>query len=605
MVAFVSAFGACTSSPQKDESPAPTRVATSASREPRRRCPDRVIVDVEYPGAAVELVEHDIVVPLEAALQGLEGTHAIHAFVRAGRARLVVENTIDDGAIPTEPGAAKERLDRQLDATRDAIAAASSSLPDASVPPRVAILAGEERLLPVVVSGPLTPLQFLGWLDGFRRRLLGDPAVRGVDVIGAPARELVVRVDPRRLMAFGLGVSDVVATLQRFSLEYPRAIELSEPEAERVGELELSAGSRSVHLSGVEGSRSVRLSDVAELKQSVVPGPAVHIGDQQAVVVMVRTSSQGSDNGLADRIGQLAGDMPVGLVAIAAPAPIEISRCDVDAPTAAGPAAILEIDRDLTKAVVGALAPVGSPAHRVVIEGADVTDPDAEAGGITQVLEISRDDADARRVLKSWRLALAGLPNLGAWSVTPTGAQLTVELEHADPSALEDAAGRVRDRLATRPGVASIARRPADRTLIEAHVDRDRAGRLGVPVAEVLSLFSLARFGETIGHLGGGGDALALRVRLTDEPDDTAPEALLQMVLPMSDGRALRLGDVGALEVRRAPAEIHRHNHQRCVVLRIAADSDEAARDLVTLLDSTAIAELQAAIPGLTARLRP
>jgi hydrophobic/amphiphilic exporter-1 (mainly G- bacteria), HAE1 family len=220
-----------------------------------------VTVTTVYPGADPETVERDVSEILEEPISTLSGLESVRSVNVESVSLVVVQFDLDKDAAE----AAQE--------VRDKVSGALGQLPDEVEAPVVEKLDLDAApVMTLAMSGEL-PVQELTRLaeDVVKPALQRGEGVGAVDVIGGRERELRVVVDPDRLRAHGLAVTDVAAALKGQNLDAPAGRTL-EPGLER--NVRLTSEARTVDevramVVASPGGVPVRLRDVA----NVIDGP--------------------------------------------------------------------------------------------------------------------------------------------------------------------------------------------------------------------------------------------------------------------------------------------------------------------------------------------
>lgn len=176
--------------------------------------------DVDFPtinvsasleGAAPEVMEHDVVEPIEEAVVQVEGVKSITSSARQGSASITIELDLS------------RDVDVALQDVQTKVAQAQRSLPRDLDPPVVSKTNPEDQpIMWVGLSGPFAP-QILGDTARYRlkEKLQTVPGVGEVMMGGYLERNVRVWMDVDRLNAKGLTVADVTEALQRQHLELP------------------------------------------------------------------------------------------------------------------------------------------------------------------------------------------------------------------------------------------------------------------------------------------------------------------------------------------------------------------------------------------------
>jgi HAE1 family hydrophobic/amphiphilic exporter-1 len=189
-----------------------------------------VIVTTIYPGADPETMERDVSKKLEEPISTLSGLDSVSS-----------KNT-DSVSIVVAQFQLEKPVAEAAQEVRDKVSAAIGQLPVQAESPVVQKFdLGASPILTLALSGPL-PIQELTRLaeDVVKPQLQRQDGVGQVDVIGGRERELRVVVDPERLRAQGLAISDVGSALRGQNLDAPAGRTL-EPGMERIVRLSTQA----------------------------------------------------------------------------------------------------------------------------------------------------------------------------------------------------------------------------------------------------------------------------------------------------------------------------------------------------------------------------
>jgi len=212
-------------------------------------------VSVSWEGASPEVIEADIIEPIEEALTQVEGVKAINSSSSQGGGRVNIELGLE------------RNVDQALQDVQTRIAQIARSLPKDIDPPVVSKNNPEDQpIMWIAVSGPFSR-QFLS--DFARYRLKEElQKIEGVGEIfmgGYLARNVRIWVNAAKLDAQGLTVTDVIDALRRQHVELPAGLMESEGREVNVrvmGEaIDLAALRDIVVQQGPGGT--VRVADVA------------------------------------------------------------------------------------------------------------------------------------------------------------------------------------------------------------------------------------------------------------------------------------------------------------------------------------------------------
>ena len=266
-----------------------------------------VNVTIVYPGAGPEEVETLVTRPVEDAVAGINGVKRVVSTSTEGRALVGVELRLE-----VDPQAATAEV-------REKVAAIRGTLPQDIEDPTIQRF--DVAALPIMVFavGSTQPS------DVTRRQVEDDlkplleqiDGVAAVEVNGGEVREIQVNLDPRRLEALSLPLSEVAAKLAAENLDVPggqvkrdgRSISLrTKGEFQTISEIE------NVILRSDAGS-TVRLRDVGDVIDGYEDKTSTtRLNGADAVSFSVRKQSGANTVEIADRVeatlARLAGNFP-------------------------------------------------------------------------------------------------------------------------------------------------------------------------------------------------------------------------------------------------------------------------------------------------------
>ncbi|HEX7020933.1 MAG TPA: efflux RND transporter permease subunit, partial [Gemmatimonadaceae bacterium] len=191
--------------------------------------PPWLTVGVVYPGASPEVVEKEVLDPVEEQIGSIAGVKRIMGKAYDGYALLMIEFLYD------------KDLNVASQEVRDAISGIRADLPTEMKEPIVQKFNNTDMpIVSVAVSSTtLSPAELTRLVDpGITRELRAIPGVADVQIFGKVERELTVEIDPSRLQAANVSVAQVVQALQLQNLAAP------------VGRLTGALDERSIRLRG-------------------------------------------------------------------------------------------------------------------------------------------------------------------------------------------------------------------------------------------------------------------------------------------------------------------------------------------------------------------
>jgi multidrug efflux pump len=220
-----------------------------------------VNVSVGYEGAAPEVMETDVVDPIEDAITSVEGVKQISSTSRQGSANVTVEFDIS------------RNIDAALQDVQTRVAQAARRLPREIDPPVITKNNPEDSpIMWLSISGTRSPVFMADYVRNvIRPQLQTIEGVGEVFIGGYRERNVRVWFDAPRLESHTLTVLDVVGAIQREHLEVP-AGRIETPEREMnvraEGEALDLAGFRNLVVAFRDGT-PVRLQDVAVVEDGL------------------------------------------------------------------------------------------------------------------------------------------------------------------------------------------------------------------------------------------------------------------------------------------------------------------------------------------------
>ena len=285
----------------------------SYQRLPIEQIPDIdlpvVAVIQAYPGASPEAVETDLVKPIEDAVNTINGIDTIHSFAQPNQAMVII--LFDMDVVSTSA----------VQDVRDRMATLAGSFPDNAGDPQ--ILRFDPSELPIVSmavsSDTMTARDITALTDDvIVPRLSTISGVGRATVIGGVDRQIDIHIDPDRLNAFNIGVSQVIAAIRQENQDMP-AGSIKEGRLDQSLQIEGRLGRIDEFgdiIVGRLGGQPVRLSDVATIQagQSDVTSLALLDGERALAINVVKTqgaNTVGVARDIRHTIAELqAGDLP-------------------------------------------------------------------------------------------------------------------------------------------------------------------------------------------------------------------------------------------------------------------------------------------------------
>jgi len=282
-----------------------------------------VVVQIDYPGAAPEIVESEVTKKVEEAVNTIAGINQLFSRSYEGISVVIVQFNLDiEGR-------------RAADDVREKLSIVKASFRDEVKEPRVSRFDPAARpVYSLSLSSPdrTRSVQELTTLADqvIKKRLENVPGVGSVTLVGGLKRELNVYLKPQALEAFGIGVDQVIAAVRTENQDLP-AGSLRSREAERVVQVDgrikrpedlqqIIVARRGVSAGATAAApgQAVRLSQLAD----VVDGPeeveSLALYNGQRTLALEVQKSQGENtidvvDGLQRAMAALAAELPTGV----------------------------------------------------------------------------------------------------------------------------------------------------------------------------------------------------------------------------------------------------------------------------------------------------
>src|SRR5437867_11928633 len=272
--------------------------------------PPWLTVGVIYPGASPEVVEKEVLDPVEEQIGSITGVKRIMGKAYDGYALFMIEFLFE------------KDLNEASQDVRDAISGIRADLPTEMKEPIIRKFNNTDRPIVSVAlsSTTLSPAELTRLADpGITRELRAIPGVADVQIFGKVERELTVEIDPRRLQSANVSVSQVVQALQLQNLAAPVGRvtgALDERSIRLRGRLESASDFGNIVIAEHDG-RLIRLGDVARVRDGTEePRTLALYNGQEAVGIDVQKAKGYSTTDVAERIRHRLDDLrptlPVG-----------------------------------------------------------------------------------------------------------------------------------------------------------------------------------------------------------------------------------------------------------------------------------------------------
>ncbi|MDP3277268.1 MAG: efflux RND transporter permease subunit [Deltaproteobacteria bacterium] len=268
-----------------------------------------VIVTTVLPGAAPEQMESEVSDKIEDALNSISGVDELRSNNFEGLSVVVARFDLDK-PVAIAAQEVRDRVNRTL-----------SVLPQGILQPRV------ERIDPdaapvmlVALSGPRSVRELTEFASrNVRRQIESLSGVGGVVIYGGRSRQVNVTIDPVRLQAYGLTISDVSRMLAAQNIEVPGGTVYrgARQYSLRVqGRVPSIADFNNIALTSRNGL-TVRLRDVGAVEDGEADASSIASLSGREVVILAPRKQSGTNtvaviDGLKERINEIRRSLPPG-----------------------------------------------------------------------------------------------------------------------------------------------------------------------------------------------------------------------------------------------------------------------------------------------------
>lgn len=169
---------------------------------------DVVTVSVAYPGASPEEVEQGIIMVVEEAIRGVDGVKQITSTAAEGGG-VVNAEIMTDADDQTVLQDINQEVDRII------------TFPEDAEESQIALATHRRGVLDLQFYGDLSERILREVVEQVRDRLLQNPEITQVEVVGGRAYEIHVEIPQQKLRAYGFTLGDVAQKIRSANVELP------------------------------------------------------------------------------------------------------------------------------------------------------------------------------------------------------------------------------------------------------------------------------------------------------------------------------------------------------------------------------------------------
>ena len=265
---------------------------------------DIVEISVSYSGSTPEEVDLGIILPIENAIQGIDGIYQMDSTASSGSAGIRVE--LLDGV---EANQVLQEIDQEVSRI--------TTLPEEAEQPSVTLMSRRRNVIELMFYGNVDDTVLRTVTENSRDRLLLDPELTQVDLKQARDHEIHVDINPDQLRRYGLTISDVASKISSQALDQSSGeIKSSGGDINvRVQERrELLNEFQNIPVKSLAGGSTLLLRDIAHVTRSFEDTPSEFLyNGMSALAVNVYRIGDQTPVGVSDAVRSILPEIEASL----------------------------------------------------------------------------------------------------------------------------------------------------------------------------------------------------------------------------------------------------------------------------------------------------
>ena len=243
---------------------------------------DQISVSTIWSGASSEDVESGITIPLEQRLRSIDNLKEMTSTSATGTSGITLE--FEENA---DISFALDEVKKQIDNF--------NNFPEDAEETQVAQLVRYESVARILISGPdqIDELRMLA--RQFERELI-DAGIDKVDIAGLPKQQLQIEISAEQMQRLGVGLDELARRIDLESQDLPAGLIGEEDGAREIrSQNQRRTPQDFANLAIVsEADKRIHLGDIAEVRNSYLPGsPTISLDGKKAVVLTLRRNESG------------------------------------------------------------------------------------------------------------------------------------------------------------------------------------------------------------------------------------------------------------------------------------------------------------------------
>jgi multidrug efflux pump subunit AcrB len=258
-----------------------------------------IVIVTAYPGASPEEVEKVVTTPFEDEIADVDGIKKLESVTREGVSTVIIQAESDVEGL---------RLDQLLNDLKNEVDKVTD-LPADVEDPEFLKIAAEFPVVTVGISGDVPEETLRAASERLKSRIELVDGVGTVDRFGYRDREMWVSVDPRRLEAANLTLSEVIIAIKKRNLNIPGGTidqDRKELLIRTIGEVEDTGDLEDVIVRSLPNG-PVRVRDIAEVTETFKKRDVYgRIDGKPAIALMVTKKADGDAIDIVDEVKRIA-----------------------------------------------------------------------------------------------------------------------------------------------------------------------------------------------------------------------------------------------------------------------------------------------------------
>lgn len=169
---------------------------------------DEVSITVAYPGASPEEVEQGVVLPVEEAIQDIDGIKKVSSTANESSASITIEVV------------EKRQLKKVYEDVKNAVDRITT-FPEDVEDPIISIPSHSRRVITPIIYGNVSNKVLREYIELVRDQLLTEPNITLVELLGEKPLEIKIDLNLETLRKYGLNISDVSDAIRNNSKDVP------------------------------------------------------------------------------------------------------------------------------------------------------------------------------------------------------------------------------------------------------------------------------------------------------------------------------------------------------------------------------------------------